>query len=44
MTLLENKKEHLVLWDETKVMITRDHTQCIAIRQQDQTTKKSWMK
>ena len=39
MTLLENGKEHLVSRDETKVMITHDHTQCIAVQQEDQTTK-----
>ena len=43
MTLLENGKEHLVSWDETKVMIARNHTQCVPIQQQDQTMKKSWM-
>ena len=31
MTLLENGKERLVSQDKTKVMITRDHTQHVAI-------------
>ena len=39
MTLLENGKESLVSQDEMKVMITRDHTQHVAIRQEDRTTK-----
>ena len=39
MTLLENRKEHLISQDETKVMITHDHAQHIAVRQEDQTTK-----
>ena len=33
----ENGKEHLVSQDEMKVMIACDHTQCIAIQQQDWT-------
>ena len=39
MTLLENGKECLISQDETKVMITRDHTQHVAVRQEDRTTK-----
>ena len=39
MTLLENGKECLISWDETKVMIACNHAQCIAIWQEDQTTK-----
>ena len=39
MTLLENEKEHLISWDEAKVMITCDHAQYVAIQQEDQTTK-----
>ena len=39
MTLLENGKERLISQDEMKVVITRDHTQHIAIQQEDQTTK-----
>ena len=39
MTLPENGKERLVSWDETKVMITRNHTQYITIQQEDWTTK-----
>ena len=39
MTLLENEKECLVSGDEMKVMIARDHTQYIAVRQEDWTTK-----
>ena len=31
MTLLENRKEHLVSRDEMKVMIACDHTQCVTI-------------
>ena len=31
MTLLENGKEHLVSWDETKAMIARNHAQCITV-------------
>ena len=38
MTLLENGKECLVSQDEMKVMITCNHTQCVAIQQQDQMT------
>ena len=44
VTLLENRKEHLISRDEMKVMIACDHTQCIAVRQQDQTTKRPGMK
>ena len=43
MTLLENGKECLISQDETKVMIARNHTQHITIRQQDRMMKKSWM-
>ena len=43
MTLLENRKEHLISRDETKVMIARDHAQCVAVRQEDQTTKRPGM-
>ena len=43
MILLEIKKECFVSRDEMKVMITCDHTQCIAVQQQDQMVKKSWM-
>ena len=39
MTLLENGKERLVSWDETKVMITCNHAQYITVRQEDQMTK-----
>ena len=39
MTLLENGKEHLVSRDEMKVMIACDHTQHVAIRQEDWTMK-----
>ena len=39
MTLLENRKENLISWDETKVMIARDHAQYIAVQQEDQMTK-----
>ena len=39
MTLIENRKEHLVSWDEMKVMITCDHAQYVAVRQEDQTMK-----
>ena len=39
MTLLENGKEHLVSQDKMKVMITRNHAQHIAIRQEDRMTK-----
>ena len=35
MTLLENGKERLVSWDKTKVRITRDHAQHIAVWQED---------
>ena len=31
MTLLENRKECLVSQDEMKVMITHNHTQCVAV-------------
>ena len=41
MTLLETKK-HLVSQDDMKVVIARDHTQNVAVRQEVQTTKKSW--
>ena len=43
MTLLENGKEHLVSQDETKVVIARNHTQCIAIRQEDWMMKRPGM-
>ena len=43
MILLEIEKEHFVLRDEMKVMIACNHTQHIAVRQQDQMMKKSWM-
>ena len=43
MTLLEIKKECLVSGDEMKVMIACNHTQCIAVWQQDWMLKKSWM-
>ena len=43
MTLLENGKECLVSQDEMKVMIICDHTQHVAVQQQDQMTKKSWI-
>ena len=39
MTLLENRKERLISQDETKVMITHDHAQCVTIQQEDQTMK-----
>ena len=39
MTLLENRKEHLVSRDKTKVMIACDHAQYVAVQQEDQTTK-----
>ena len=39
MTLLENGKEHLVSQDEMKVMITRNHTQHVAVQQEDRMTK-----
>ena len=39
MTLQENGKEHLISRDEMKVMIIHDHTQHIAIGQEDQMTK-----
>ena len=35
MTLLENGKECLIAQDEMKVMIACDHTQYVAIQQQD---------
>ena len=39
MTLLENREERLVSQDETKVMIAHDHTQYVAVRQEDRMTK-----
>ena len=39
MTLLENRKECLVSWDEMKVMITCDHTQYVAVWQEDRMMK-----
>ena len=39
MTHLENEKEHLISWDETKMMIARDHTQYVTVWQEDRTTK-----
>ena len=42
-TLLENGKEHLVSWDKMKVMIAHDHTQHVAVQQQDWMMKKSWI-
>ena len=39
MTLLKNGKERLVSQDEMKVMITCNHTQYIAVRQEDQMMK-----
>ena len=39
MTLLENGKECLVSRDEMKVMIARNHTQYIAVQQEDWTMK-----
>ena len=39
MTLLVNGKEHLVSQDKTKVVITCNHTHCVAVQQEDQTTK-----
>ena len=43
MIHLEIKKEHIILRDEMKVMITHNHTQWIAVQQQGQMTKISWM-
>ena len=47
MTLLENGKEHLVSQDKMKVMITCDHAQYIAVRQENQIkfidVAKEWM-
>ena len=43
MTLLDIEKECLISRDEMKVMIACDHTQCIAVWQQDWTIEKSWM-
>ena len=39
MALLENRKERLISWDETKVMITHDHAQYVTVQQEDWTTK-----
>ena len=39
MTLLENEKERLVSRDEMKVMITHNHTQYVAIQQEDRMMK-----
>ena len=39
MTLLENGKERLISQDEMKVMIACNHTQYIAIQQEDRMTK-----
>ena len=39
MTLLENGKERLISRDELKVMIARNHTQHVAIQQEDQMMK-----
>ena len=43
MTLLENGKERLVSQDETKVVIAHNHTQCFAVQQEDQMTKRPKM-
>ena len=39
MTLLENGKERLVSRDEMKMMIACDHTQHIAVQQEDRMMK-----
>ena len=31
VTLLENRKERVISRDEMKVVVTRDHTHCMAI-------------
>ena len=31
MIYLKTKKGHIISRDETKVMIARDHTQCVAV-------------